>query len=71
MSTFNSNKNAFVAATQSIKSDFYSFMSLGVAKGARNANQQKRSLLSNVSNAIDSIDIADFGIRIIVLKTKE
>jgi hypothetical protein len=54
-----------------IKNDFHAFASLGVTKGARNEKQQKRALISNISNAIENIDTADFGIRVILLKTKE
>ncbi len=71
MSTFNTNKNSFQSSLQLIKNDFHAFASLGVAKGVRNEKQQKRSLMNNISNAIDSIDTADFGIRVILLKTKE
>ena len=71
MSTFNTNKNAFLSSVQLLKNDFHAYASLGVAKGSRNEKQQKRSLISNLSNAIDNIDTADFGIRVILLKTKE
>lgn len=71
MSTFNSNKNAFLSSIQLLKNNFHAYASLGVAKGTRNERQQKRSLLTNVSNAIENIDTADFGIRVILLKTKE
>jgi hypothetical protein len=71
MSTFNTNKNSFQSSLQLIKNDFHAFASMGVAKGVRNEKQQKRSLLNNISNAIDSIDTDDFGVRVIILKTKE
>lgn len=71
MSTFNTNKNAFQSSLSLIKNDFHAFSSLGVPKGARNEKQQKRSLLNNISNALESIDTNDFGIRVILLKTKE
>lgn len=71
MSTFNTNKNAFSSSVQLLKNDFHAFASLGVAKGSRNEKQQKRALINNISNAIDSVDTADFGIRVILLKTKE
>jgi hypothetical protein len=54
-----------------IKNDFHAFTSLGVAKGVRNEKQQKRALISNISNAIEKIDTDDFGIRVILVKTKE
>ena len=71
MSTFNTNKNAFLSSVQLIKNDFHAYASLGVAKGIRNEKQQKRSLINNISNAIENIDNADFGIRVILLKTKD
>jgi hypothetical protein len=71
MSTFNTNKNSFQSSLQLIKNDFHAFASLGVAKGVRNEKQQKRALMNNISNVIDSVDTADFGIRVILVKTKE
>ena len=71
MSTFNTNKNAFLSSVQLIKSDFHAYASLGIAKGSRNEKQQKRALISNISNAIENVDTSDFGIRVILLKTKE
>ena len=71
MSTFNTNKNSFLSSIQLLKNYFHAFASLGVAKGSRNEKQQKRALMTNISNAIDSVDTADFGIRVILLKTKE
>ena len=71
MSTFNTNKNSFQSSISLIKNDFHAFTSLGVAKGVRNENQQKRSLINNISNAIENIDTDDFGIRVILVKTKE
>ena len=71
MSTFNTNKNSFQSSLQLIKNDFHAYASLGVAKGTRNEKQQKRSLINNITNAIENIDTADFGIRVILLKTKE
>lgn len=71
MSTFNTNKNSFLSSVQLLKNDFHAYASLGVAKGSRNEKQQKRSLLNNISNALDNIDTADFGIRVILLKTRD
>ena len=71
MSTFNTNKNSFQSSLQLIKNDFHAFASLGVAKGVRNEKQQKRTLINNISNAIENIDTDDFGIRVILVKTKE
>ncbi len=71
MSVFNTNKNSFQSSLQLIKNDFHAFASLGVAKGVRNEKQQKRSLINNISNAIENIDTDDFGIRVILVKTKE
>ncbi len=71
MSTFNTNKNSFLSSVQLLKNDFHAFASLGVAKGSRNEKQQKRALMTNITNAIENIDTDDFGIRVIVMKTKE
>jgi hypothetical protein len=71
MSTFNTNKNSFQFSISLIKNDFHAFTSLGVAKGTKAEKQQKRALLNNISNAIENIDTDDFGIRVILLKTKE
>lgn len=71
MSTFKTNKNSFLSSVQLLKNDFHAFASLGVAKGSKNEKQQKRALMNNISNAIESIDTDDFGIRVIVMKTKE
>jgi hypothetical protein len=56
---------------QLIKNDFHAYAPLGVAKCARHAKQQKRSLINDISNAIESVDTAGFGIRVILLKTKD
>lgn len=71
MSTFNTNKNSFQSSISLIKNDFHAFTSLGVAKGTKAEKQQKRALISNITNAIENIDTDDFGIRVILLKTKE
>ncbi len=71
MSTFNTNKNVFNSAIKNLTHDFHAFSSLGVAKGTKASKQQKKALISNVTNAIESIDTDDFGIRVCVLKTKQ
>lgn len=71
MSTFNTNKNSFQSSLSLIKNDFHAYASPGVAKGSRNEKQQKRSLLNNITNAIENIDTDDFGIRVILVKTKD
>ena len=71
MTIFNTNKNSFHSSISLIKNDFHAFTSLGVAKGTKSEKQQKRALISNITNAIDEIDTDDFGIRVILLKTKE
>ena len=71
MSTFNTNKNSFHSSISLIKNDFHAFTSLGVAKGTKSQKQQKLALLNNITNAIENIDTDDFGIRVILLKTKE
>ncbi len=71
MSVFNPNKNSFLSLIQLLKNDFHAFSSLGVAKGVRSDKQQKRALINNITNAIENIDTDDFGIRVILVKTKE
>jgi hypothetical protein len=71
MNTFNTNKNSFHSSISLIKNDFHAFTSLGVAKGTKSEKQQKRALLNNITNAVENIDTDDFGIRVILLKTKE
>ncbi len=71
MSVFNTNKNSFLSSVQLLKNDFHAFASLGIAKDTKSEKQQKRALINNISNAIDSVDTADFGVRVIILKTKE
>jgi hypothetical protein len=71
MSTFNTNKNSFHSSISLIKNDFHAFTSLGVAKGTKSQKQQKIALLNNLTNAVENIDTDDFGIRVILLKTKE
>jgi hypothetical protein len=70
MSAFNTNRNSLLSSLQLIKNDFHAFASLGIARGVRNEKQQKRALMNNISIAIDSVDTDDFGIRVILLKTK-
>ena len=71
MTTFNTNKNSFHSSISLIKNDFHAFTSLGVAKGTKSQKQQKLALLNNITNAIENIETDDFGIRVILLKTKE
>lgn len=71
MSSFNTNMNAFNSSIQQIKTSVHAFTISGVAKGARNHKQQKRSLISNVTSAIEQIETDDFGIRIVIIKTKD
>ena len=71
MSTFNTNRNSFHSSISLIKNDFHAFTSLGVAKDTKSQKQQKRALLNNITNTIENIDTDDFGIRVILLKTKD
>jgi hypothetical protein len=71
MTIFNTNKNSFHSSISLIKNDFHAFTTLGVAKGTKSQKQQKRALLNNINNAIEDINTDDFGIRVILLKTKE
>jgi hypothetical protein len=71
MNPFNTNPNAFNSSIQQIKSSVHAFTTSGVPKSARNHKQLKRSLISNVTNAIEQIETDDFGIRIVIIKTKD
>jgi hypothetical protein len=65
MTAFSPSKNALSA---SIKRDFHSYSEASVRKGSKSPND-KRILKSKVSSIIDDIDLADFGIRVVILKT--
>lgn len=71
MTSFNTNKNAFTSSVQMLKTDFHAFSLIGVPKKSKAEKQQKRALISNITAAVDSIDTDDFGIRVIILKTKD
>jgi hypothetical protein len=71
MNPFNTNPNAFSSSIQQIKTSVHAFTVAGIPKGAKNHKQIKRSLINNVTNAIEQIQTDDFGIRIIVIKTKD
>jgi hypothetical protein len=71
MSSFNTNLNAFNSSIQQIKPVVHSFTSSAVPKGSKNFRQQKRSLSNAITHAIDAIDTNDFGIRVIIIKTKD
>lgn len=69
MTSFNNNKNSFLSSIQLLKSDLHSFQVIGVPKASKNAKQQKRALLSNITASIDAIDTDDFGIRVMIIRT--
>jgi len=59
---FNTNKNSFTSALSSIRDDLDAFQSLGIPKATRAQKQQKKSLVSQVTSALEAIDTDDFGI---------
>jgi hypothetical protein len=71
MNAFNDNKNSFLSSIQSVKTDFHSFIVSAVPKSTKTSKQQKKSLINSLSNTIDMIDTNDFGIRIVILRTKD
>lgn len=71
MTNFNNNKNVFTSATKALTNDFHAFSSLGVPKGSKSSTVQKRSLVKNVTSAIEDIESDDFGIRVLIVKTKQ
>ena len=68
---FNPNKNVLSSTVNSIKSDTHSFASLGIAKGSSPGRHQKKALTAKLSDAIEGIDTEAFGIRVIIMKTKD
>ena len=71
MTAFNDNKNAFLSSMQLLKSDFHSFIVSAVPKSTKTSKQQKRATINFVSKTIDAIDTNDFGIRILILRTRD
>ena len=71
MNAFNDNKNSFLSSIQSLKTDFHSFIVSALPKSIKTSKQQKKSLINSLSNTIDLIDTNDFGIRIVIIRTKD
>jgi hypothetical protein len=71
MNSFNNSKSTFQSIVQTLKNSLFSFSAMGVPKGTKSATVQKKALLAKVSSAVDSIDTEDFGIRVILVKTKD
>ena len=71
MTSFNTSKNTFISSLQLLKSSFYGYTIGGIPKGTKQSKQQKKSTINQLTNAIEEIDTNDFGIRVIIMKTKE
>jgi hypothetical protein len=71
MNSFNNSRSTFQSIIQTIKNSLYAFAAMGVPKGTKSATIQKKALVAKISSAIDSIDTEDFGIRVILVKTKD
>jgi hypothetical protein len=71
MTAFNDNKNALLSSMQLLKSDFHSFIVSAVPKSTKASKQQKRATISFISKTIEAIDTNDFGIRILILRTRD
>lgn len=71
MTTFNKNKNSFKTSFARTLLDFHAYSDLEVPKDAKNPIQEKRTLLNQVKHLVESIETEDFGIRVIVMKSKK
>ena len=70
MTSFNTNINAFNSSIHLMKPSVHAFTISGIAKSAKNQKQLKRSLIKNVTIALENNETDDFGIRVIIIKTK-
>jgi hypothetical protein len=71
MTNFNTSKNTFLSSLQLLKSSFHAYTIGGIPKGTKHSKQQKKSTINQLTNAIEEIDTNDFGIRVIIIKTKD
>ena len=70
MNAFNDNKNSFLSSIQLLKPDFHSFIVSSVPKELKSTKYNKKAIINLLTNTIDNIDTKDFGIRVILLRTK-
>ena len=71
MTSFNTSKNTFLSSLQLLKTSFHGYTIGGIPKGTKQSKQQKKSTISQLTNAIEDIDTNDFGIRVIIIKTTD
>lgn len=71
MTNFNTSKNTFLSSLQLLKTSFHGYTIGGIPKGTKQSKQQKKSTINQLTNAIEEIDTNDFGIRVIIIKTKD
>jgi hypothetical protein len=71
MTSFNTSKNTFLSSLQLLKTSFHGYTIGGIPKGTKQSKQQKKSTINQLTNAIEDIDTNDFGIRVVIIKTKE
>jgi hypothetical protein len=71
MTNFNTSKNTFISSLQLLKTSFHGYTIGGIPKGTKQSKQQKKSTISQLTNAIEDIDTNDFGIRVVIIKTTE
>ena len=71
MTSFNTSKNTFLSSLQLLKTSFHGYTIGGIPKGTKQSKQQKKSTINQLTNAIEEIDTNDFGIRVIIIKTKD
>ena len=71
MTSFNTSKNTFISSLQLLKTSFHGYTIGGIPKGTKQSKQQKKTTINQLTNAIEEIDTNDFGIRVIIIKTKD
>ena len=71
MNNFNTSKNTVISSLQLLKTSFHGYTIGGIPKGTKQSKQQKKSTINQLTNAIEDIDTNDFGIRVIIIKTKD
>ena len=71
MTSFNTSKNTFLSSLQLLKTSFHGYTIGGIPKGTKQSKQQKKSTINQLTNTIEDIDTNDFGIRVVIIKTKE
>ena len=67
--TFNTNKNVFQSTISQLRNDVHGFQTFYIPKSTKTQKSQKVRLLKSVTETIDDMNTADFGIKVIIMKT--